>query len=116
MARQRGLTLATAPIIGNRQAGVATADSSGRSLHLFVFRRGAAMPCLRSAACFRSATIAATLTLLSAAHAQTPPLVLEVTVGSDPDPASCAETDTLAITAGDLVNFCYTVRNDSAHA
>lgn len=73
------------------------------------------MPCFRHAACLRSATIAAALTLLSAAHAQVP-LTLEVTVGNDPDPASCADTDTLTITAGDLVNFCYTVRNDSTQA
>ena len=73
------------------------------------------MPCFRHPACFGSATIAAAFILLSAAHAQVP-LTLEVTVGSDPDPASCADTDTLAITAGDLVNFCYIVRNDSTQA
>lgn len=74
------------------------------------------MPSFRSAIRFRSATIAVVFALLSNAQAQTPPLVLEVTVGSDPDPASCADADTLAITAGDLVNFCYTIRNDGDEA
>lgn len=74
------------------------------------------MPCFRSAARVRPAIAAAAFALLAAAHAQTPPLVLEVTVGSDPDPSSCADADTLAITAGDLVNFCYTIRNDGDEA
>lgn len=40
-------------------------------------------------------------------------LQLDVTVSSDLTPESCGVDDTIAITAGDQVNFCYTVTNQS---
>jgi hypothetical protein len=62
----------------------------------------------------RAAACACALALIPLARAQDAPLTLRVTVGTDLTPGSCATTQTLAVTAGDQVNFCYTVRNDSS--
>jgi hypothetical protein len=51
---------------------------------------------------------------LCPAHAQSPPLSLAVTVSTDLAPGSCGTADTIDITAGDQVNFCYTITNDAA--
>lgn len=40
-------------------------------------------------------------------------ICLAVTVGADLDPAACATTPSLEASAGDRVNFCYTVTNHS---
>jgi len=41
------------------------------------------------------------------------PLTLDVTVSTDTSPDSCGDAHSLDITAGDVVNFCYTIRNAS---
>jgi len=48
---------------------------------------------------------------LHAAHTQT--LDLHVTVSTDLTPDSCGTAQTIDITAGEQVNFCYTITNDS---
>lgn len=66
--------------------------------------------------CYRSLAAAAGLCLLAAIsdlHAQDP-LTLAVTVSTNLTPGSCGDAQSLDITAGDPVNFCYTITNASA--
>jgi hypothetical protein len=50
---------------------------------------------------------------LHAAHTQTPPLDLHVTIGTDLSPGACGTAQSIDITAGEQVNFCYTITNNS---
>lgn len=64
--------------------------------------------------CCRSLAVAG-LCLFAAAselHAQDP-LTLAVTVSTDLTPGSCGDAQSLHVTAGDPVNFCYTITNAS---
>lgn len=76
------------------------------------------MSCHRSVAaaaaglCFLAA-VPFSLLHVSLLHAQTP-LTLAVTVSTDLTPGSCGDSQTLEITAGDAVNFCYTITNASS--
>ena len=67
----------------------------------------------------RIRTLVAVIALASAASTVAPgigaqELTLQVTLGTDLTPASCGSADTLDITAGDPVNFCYTITNGSS--
>jgi hypothetical protein len=61
----------------------------------------------------RATCCACAFALYPAFDAPAAPLTLHVTVGTDLSPGSCATTQNLAVTAGDRVNVCYTIRNDS---
>lgn len=47
---------------------------------------------------------------LGAAHAQ---IDLRVTISNDPTPGSCGTEQSLEVSFGDQINYCYTVTNDS---
>ena len=63
---------------------------------------------------FRSAALAACVALLPVQARSR--ITLETTVGLGSGAGACAATDEPEITAGDLVHFCCTVRNEGAEA
>jgi len=71
---------------------------------LLVFCQRAALLCVFAFAPFYTA------------HSQTPPLDLEVTVGTDLTPGACGTAESIDIAAGEQVNFCYTIVNNSSDA
>lgn len=74
------------------------------------------MSCHRPPAAAAGLCLLATLPFLllhaSGLRAQVP-LTLEVTVSADLTPGSCGDAQSLEVTAGDPVNFCYTITNAS---